>query len=286
MESPNRMSMTIRSGIPGLQDYEGVLGTPLFNRLEAFSDKFQATHRDLLQPYARKWVIDPFHQWSRQWEYPFMAAAIATLREQVDGPLTILDAGAGMTFFPHYLLDTCRDTSVECCDIDASLAPLYEAVGRAYPRAPGFRVADLTRLPYADKAFDAVYCVSVLEHIPGREAVMAEFARVLKPGGKLVLSFDLSLDGSRDISLPEARRMVAELAHFFDGTDSLGLPAAGELSPATAFTTADAGRRDPALLPWPYPALVYQLRALLQGKGWMRWPPLLAVSCGVLSRKA
>lgn len=279
------MSMTIKSGIPALQDYEGMLGQPLFTRLESFSDRFQATHRELLQPYARKWVIDPLHQWSRQWEYPFMAAAIAAIREQAAGPLAILDAGAGMTFFPHYLLETCPDTTVECCDIDASLAPLYEAVGRSYPRAPGFRVADLTRLPYADQTFDVVYCVSVLEHIPGREAVMAEFARVLKPGGKLVVSFDLSLDGSRDISLPEARRMVAELARFFDGTETLGVPASGELSPAAVFTTTDAGRRDAALLPWPYPALLYQLRGLLQGKGWMRWPPVLAVSCGVLSRK-
>lgn len=280
------MTRTLSNGIPTARDYDDVLQLPLFRELEDYSDRFQATHRELFQPYARKWVMDPLHQWSRQWEYPFMAEAIAAIAAEATGPLAVLDAGAGMTFFPHYLLEKHPSLSVDCCDIDASLTGLYAEVAKHHPRHPRFQVADMTRLPYADQSFDAVYCVSVLEHIPARETVMREFSRVLKPGGKLVLSFDLSLDGSRDISLPEARRMLAELGRYFDGVASLGVPAEGGLDPAAVFTTDDARRRNPRLLPWTYPALVYQLRGLLQGKGWMRWPPLLAVSGGVLARKA
>lgn len=279
------MTRTIKNGIPAARDYDAVLQQPLFRELEAYSDQFQATHRVVFQPYARKWVMDPLHQWSRQWEYPFMAEAVAEIVEGATGPLAILDAGAGMTFFPYYMMQKYPTLSVECCDIDVSLEGVYAAVAKRHPRHPHFQVADLTRLPYADHSFDAVYCVSVLEHIPARETVMKEFSRVLKPGGKLVVSFDLSLDGSRDISLPEARRMLAELDRYFDGVDVLEVPAEGGLDPAAVFTTEDARRHDPKQLPWPYPALVYQLRGLLQGKGWMRWPPLLAVSCGVLPRK-
>lgn len=43
-------------------------------------------------------------------------------------------------------------------------------------------------LPFADGAFDTVLCTQVLEHVPAPDALMAEVARVLRPGGRLVLS--------------------------------------------------------------------------------------------------
>src|SRR5207244_1217521 len=47
--------------------------------------------------------------------------------------------------------------------------------------------ADLTRLPYADRTFDAIVCGWVLEHLPDPQAGLSELARVLQPGGKLLL---------------------------------------------------------------------------------------------------
>ena len=43
-------------------------------------------------------------------------------------------------------------------------------------------------LPYRDACFDKVYCSEVLEHLAGPGRAVAEMARVLKPGGVLVLS--------------------------------------------------------------------------------------------------
>jgi ubiquinone/menaquinone biosynthesis C-methylase UbiE len=48
-------------------------------------------------------------------------------------------------------------------------------------------VADLTRLPYADAVFDAIVCGWVLEHLPDPRPGLTELARILKPGGKLLL---------------------------------------------------------------------------------------------------
>ena len=42
------------------------------------------------------------------------------------------------------------------------------------------------RLTYAENAFDAVVCVDVLEHVTDLAAVLAEVARVLRPGGLLL----------------------------------------------------------------------------------------------------
>lgn len=46
---------------------------------------------------------------------------------------------------------------------------------------------DARELPYADASFDAAYLVAVLGEIPEQEAALRELARVLKPGGRLVI---------------------------------------------------------------------------------------------------
>jgi protein-L-isoaspartate O-methyltransferase len=46
---------------------------------------------------------------------------------------------------------------------------------------------DARELPYEDASFDAVVLITVLGEIPDREAAIAEVARVLRPGGRLVV---------------------------------------------------------------------------------------------------
>ena len=56
--------------------------------------------------------------------------------------------------------------------------------------------ADFTRLSYADESFDVVSCISVLEHMPpdAQMAGVREMARVLKPGGRLIITYDKVVD--------------------------------------------------------------------------------------------
>jgi ubiquinone/menaquinone biosynthesis C-methylase UbiE len=46
---------------------------------------------------------------------------------------------------------------------------------------------DATRLPHPDAGFDAAYLVTVLGEIPDQDAALRELARVLKPGGRLIV---------------------------------------------------------------------------------------------------
>jgi len=49
-----------------------------------------------------------------------------------------------------------------------------------------FLLADAERLPFADGVFDRVISFDVLEHLPNQRAALAEAARLVRPGGKLL----------------------------------------------------------------------------------------------------
>ena len=65
-----------------------------------------------------------------------------------------------------------------------------DMLAHARQRVPhgDFRVAELDRLPLPDDSVDVIVCALALEHVPSLDPVLAEFARVLRPGGDLVIS--------------------------------------------------------------------------------------------------
>lgn len=70
-----------------------------------------------------------------------------------------------------------------------------DGIGLALPgparRGPiRYHRGDLTRAPFPDAAFDAITCLSVVEHGVDLDAYLAEAARLLRPGGVLVTSTD------------------------------------------------------------------------------------------------
>jgi SAM-dependent methyltransferase len=62
------------------------------------------------------------------------------------------------------------------------------AVARARLPHSGFLAGSLDNLPVPDCSADLIVCALALAHMPELEVVMAEFARVLRPGGHLVIS--------------------------------------------------------------------------------------------------
>ena len=51
----------------------------------------------------------------------------------------------------------------------------------------GFAAADACDLPFRDGAFDATFCVAVLQHLRDAEKAVIEFARITAPGGHVVV---------------------------------------------------------------------------------------------------
>ncbi len=75
-------------------------------------------------------------------------------------------------------------------------------------------LADAQRLPFPDATFDALVVVTTLGEIPDQDTAMREFARVLKPGGRLVNG---ELFGDPHwVSSRAAGRRAAEAGLVFD----------------------------------------------------------------------
>ena len=73
------------------------------------------------------------------------------------------------------------DLSLQSLRVLAERADSAMAADRVLPV-----VADITALPFADEVFSSATSAETLEHVPGHQDAVAEFARVLAPGGWLV----------------------------------------------------------------------------------------------------
>ena len=126
-------------------------------------------------------------------------------------PGRALDAACGTGRYATFL----RELGHQVTGVDIS--PGMLALARAKVPDGDFLISDLTQLPQPDDAVDLVVCALALTHVPDVAPVLAEFARVLRPGGNLVicdsrLRYPLVMrlpDGSYGY-LPHYRRVTSE----------------------------------------------------------------------------
>jgi len=109
-----------------------------------------------------------------------------TRKFDLRGVRSVLDVGSGAGQIASHLLKY-SDANAQVTCTDLSQPMLRRARTRLKSKLPGFVTADLTRLPFADGSFDCVTCGYVLEHLADPEPGLAEMARVLEPGGRLLL---------------------------------------------------------------------------------------------------
>lgn len=104
----------------------------------------------------------------------------------LSGSTTVLDVGcgSGQTAIPA----AAKGLKVTGVDIAENLIEAAREAAAAAQLDVQFDVGDAEALPYADHSFDAVISLIGAIFAPRPERVMAEFARVLKPGGKLYMA--------------------------------------------------------------------------------------------------
>ena len=137
---------------------------------------------------------DIHEQWQRDYLGPdldrFYDAAFARIVDELRDSTgkSVLDLGCGYCYHTTRLARS--DLDITAADFsEAALAQARERLRDAgLADRVALRLADATRMPFADASFDSVVMWGVLMHIPECEKALGEIARVLKPGGKFVLA--------------------------------------------------------------------------------------------------
>jgi SAM-dependent methyltransferase len=152
-------------------------------------------------------------------------------RARLTGRETVVDLGAGDNPILHPAL---RERAKLALLIDRQYLPASDP-GPNVERV----IADIGDLPIDDESVDVAISVSVLEHLPldRRDAAMREISRILRPGGRAVLSIGVPLGAGSDSHrlLEEHPNLVARNCSIFMPVDlSRMLSAAPDLELADA----------------------------------------------------
>jgi SAM-dependent methyltransferase len=118
--------------------------------------------------------------------------------------MQLIDVATG----PGALAAAAANRAAQAVGVDLS-PRMVELARRLHPGVE-FREGEVEHLPFADHTFDALVCGFGLGHFPRPEAAVAECVRVLKPGGRIALSWwD---DPARQRIQGIFRETIAELA--------------------------------------------------------------------------
>jgi cyclopropane fatty-acyl-phospholipid synthase-like methyltransferase len=134
---------------------------------------------------------------------------------------TLLDVacGAGGPALRIAAISGCTVVGVEVHEQAVTTARSLAAERGMAERAE-FRSADANRpLPFPDASFDAITCIDAINHFPDRLRVVAEWARLLKLGGRLLFTDPITLTGpltSEDVAVRSSAGSYLFVPHGYD----------------------------------------------------------------------
>ncbi|HTV46873.1 MAG TPA: methyltransferase domain-containing protein [Phycisphaerae bacterium] len=138
----------------------------------------------------------------------------------------ILDAGCGTgRYIPALIRAGARVVGID-------FSPNMLASARSKNPGVEFRAVDLSSsLPFVDREFDAILCAQVAEHLPVLGPPIKEFFRILKPGGRAVISVthaSMTWEGYELRSPPESiLSLQTDIFHHTPGDYFIALDDAG-----------------------------------------------------------
>ena len=136
-------------------------------------------HHQLASEYVCRYAPEFAVLFQQYWNDEIMAA-VGSVRGRV------LDCGSGTGVLLPILSN--RFEHVHAIDLSADMLRVAVSREAQSNRRWALAVADAAWLPYSSEYFDCVVCRGSLHHMPNLDAVLRELYRVLRPGGRLVIS--------------------------------------------------------------------------------------------------
>jgi len=132
-----------------------------------------------------------------------------------DQPVRVLDAGTGFGQYAYFVARTFPNARVRAVDVKQDyLERAQDFVDQTpYREQVTWTLDDLTDLQ-AEGPFDLILSVDVMEHIAADRAVFGHFARVLRPGGHVIINTPSDQGGS-DVQGDSDESFIGE--HVRDG---------------------------------------------------------------------
>jgi SAM-dependent methyltransferase len=146
-----------------------------------------------------------------------------------DGFSGSLEIGAGTGYFSLNLMQAGVVREATCTDISPGMVHTLATNAARLGLEVRAARADAEALPFADASFDLVLGHAVLHHLPDLDRAFDEFARVLRPGGRIVFAGEPSRVGDRLAGLPKrGASMLAPLWRTALRTPAAPAPASDE----------------------------------------------------------
>ena len=150
---------------------------------------------------------------------PITDGRVQAILSEIGEVSRVLDAGCGKGRYAALIKQYRPSAKVFAVDVSVEML-------RHVPDGIETQVASIQDLPYADGSFDLVICVEALEHVPNPQGALVEMARVLAPGGRLlIIDKNRAKQGSLQIENWEHWFDVKELS---DSLSSIGLSSHAE----------------------------------------------------------
>lgn len=114
-------------------------------------------------------------------------ASVARLLQGGFKPKKVLDLCAGTGDMTLALVTNDMDCKVVMADFSREMLKLAKSKTKGVPSRVSALEADAAKLPFQDMAFDAAMCGFGVRNLESAEAGLRELARVVKPGGRVVV---------------------------------------------------------------------------------------------------
>jgi len=129
---------------------------------------------------------------SHTWQHHVLRVAINDLKRLIGEPSprggTLLDAGCGQGKSFRLLRDAFQPARLIALDADPRSLSLAQAQAQIESIPVELHSADCAQIPLSDGSVDIVFCHQTFHHLVEQERALAEFWRVLKPGGLLLFA--------------------------------------------------------------------------------------------------